>query len=73
MFLFPLNKIKVGLEKQQVGSDHLRCVDHVLNNNFPLGMYIFNFVFVITIALALIVLQVISIIYRSPFYYIGAG
>ncbi len=74
MFVFPLQTlVRSESEKQLSSFERKKCVEIMLQYNFPMFMYIFNSAFQILFGLAAIGLQIASIIVKSPLYYIGAG
>ena len=74
MFVFPLHTlVRSESEKQLSGFERKKCVEIMLQYNFPMFMYILNSTFQILFGLAAIGLQIASIVVQSPLYYIGAG
>jgi len=73
MFLFPFNKIKAPCEKRQTDIQRKVIIETVLEENFPLGLYIFVNVFNTLLGIGAIVLQILSIQSKTPLYFVYAG
>ena len=65
--------IKSKAEKALSKEERLKCLEKMLNEDFPTKLYIGSAFIHIFFALAAICFQIIAIVYQAKLYFIGTG